>query len=256
MNSVLTFATALSLAALFPFCGGGLDRPSIDEVSSESVTYQTEDGVTISAGWFLPDGEAKPRVVILLHELDGSRAQWNELIPILRDKGYAVLAPDLRGHGDSGGELSNPLDALRDVSAALTWLKSRSDVDRAYIGIIGAGLGGDLAYVSTGVFPEVDVAVAITPKPYKPDDPLLTSISDFAAHDVFIMAGGERQWEDAVSLGVKVQNPDGRRYIDHSELEGVALMTIDDPIKDILDWLKTRFDSPVPRVWPAPTPSE
>ena len=79
---------------VLPFISDKLDRPSINEVTSESVSYQAQDGVRIGASWFFPPGETKPPAVILLHEENGSRAQWNDLIPILVKHKYAVLAPD------------------------------------------------------------------------------------------------------------------------------------------------------------------
>ena len=236
---------ALPAAVSLPFCGDQIDRRPIEDVSSDSVTYQAEDGVHISASWFLPDGVANPPVVILLHERGGSRQQWNELIPTLVDKDYAVLAPDLRGHGKSDPyELTNSLDALLDVAAALRWLGSRNDVDQSRIAVIGARFGADLAYVSSGAFPQVRAAIAMTPSVYNAADPLLTAIRGFAAHDVFLMAGGKRQWEEAVTLGVRIRDPGGRRYIDHPDLDGVALLALDDAIRDILDWLQKRLVAP------------
>jgi len=166
---------------------------------------------------------------------------------------YAVLAPDLRGFGESnkiirdGAEepyqLTNRQDALQDVDAALQWLKDRGEVDMERIGIVGARLGGDLAYVSTGGFP-IKTAVAITPSPYNENDPLLTSIRNFAAHDVCFLAGNRGLWQNAVTLAVRTQGAGGRRFVDHPELDGVALLQIDDPIKDILEWLKDHLLGP------------
>ncbi len=252
----VAFVAVLSFVTLLPFCGGGIDRPSIESVSSDSVSYQTADGVRIVAGWFLPPGKANPPVVILLHEENGTRAQWNGLIPILVDNGYAVLAPDLRGFGESNTvvrdgqeqpyEFTNRLEPLLDVDAAIEWLKKQSEIDLGYLAVIGSRLGADLAYVSTGAFPEVRRAVAITPSSFTPDDPLFKILPDFAAHDIFFMAGGRREWEAAASLGIRVQNIGGDRYEDHSDLDGVALLTIDKPVRDILDWLKRGIESPVP----------
>jgi dienelactone hydrolase len=249
-----TYVCALVLVVLIPFCGGGLDRPSLDEIeaSPETVTYQTEDGVRIAASWFLPPGVTNPPVVILLHEEGGSRAQWNDLIPILVDKGYAVLAPDLRGHGESttivrdGQEQLATFvreEALLDVVAALTWLQGRNDIDLNRTGVIGAGVGADLAYMSTGVFAPVRAAIALTPHPHTPEDPLYSIIRDFTAHDVFIMAGGRRQWEEAVTLGIRINFPEGRRYIETPDLEGVALLANDDVIKDTLEFFEERVRS-------------
>jgi dienelactone hydrolase len=262
MKSVVaTYFCALSFVLLLPFCGG-VDRPSTQDLSSDEVTYQTEDGVRIVAGWFLPEGVTTPPVVILLHERDGTRAQWDGPgVPgILVENGYAVLAPDLRGHGESNVvirdgreepyEFTNSLDAMLDVKAAIEWLKGRSDVDVSRIAVIGARMGGDMAYASTAAFPEVKTGIVISPDPYDPKslDPLYAAIPDFAPHDIFYMAGSRQAWEAASSIGVRTDHIGGDRYEDHSDLDGVALLTIDQPIKDILKWFETRLiATPAPR---------
>jgi len=255
----------LSFPSVLPLCNNGLDRPSITEVSGDSVTYQSRDGVRIGASWFYPQRVTNPPVVILLHERDGTRAQWNDLIPILIKDKYAVLAPDLRGYGESttvvrdGQEqpyqFGNPQAAVLDVDAALSWLQTRNDVDLSRIGIIGARFGADLAYLSTGGFPAVRAGIAMTPDPYAPDDPLYSLLPDFAAHDVFIMAGGRREWEEAVTLGVRVTFPKGRRYLETPDLDGVGLLANDQTIRDILDWLKTRVATPRPSPSAPPSPA-
>ena len=258
---VATYLCALSFVSILPFCGGGIDRPSIKDLGLGEVTYQADDGVRIVASWAVPEGVATPPVVMLLHERDGTRAQWDEsrLIGILVENGYAVLAPDLRGFGESNivvrdgreepYELTNSADTVLDVKAAIDWLKGQSEVDASRIGIVGSRLGADLAYTSTAAFPEVQAAVAISPDAFNPDDldPLF-AIPDFCAHHVFFMAGSRPAWEAAATLGVRVDHVGGDRYEDRSDLDGVALLTIDQPIKDILTWFETRV-----LATPAPT---
>jgi len=243
---------ALFFLSIWPFASDAVHRGSITEISADSVTYQTDDGVRIAASWFLPDAK-NPPVVILLHEKDGTRAQWAPLIPVLVDAGYAVLAPDLRGFGESTTivrdgqeetfEFANRPDALLDVSAALKWLKGQREVDSGRVGVIGARYGGDLAYVSTGLFPEVKAAVAIMTTRYTDQntDPLIGSIGDYVAHDVCFIAGGRTQWEDVVSLGIRTANPGGRRIIEHPDLDGVALLAVDEPIRNMLGWFDARL---------------
>jgi pimeloyl-ACP methyl ester carboxylesterase len=115
-------------------------------------------------------------------------------------------------------------------------------VDLSRIAVIGARLGGEMAYASTAAFPEVKTAVVISPGPYDPDnlDPLYAAIPDFAAHDIFYMAGSRQAWEAASTIGVRTDGLDGDRYEDHSDLDGVALLTIDQPIKDILKWFEEK----------------
>jgi len=256
----IVVAGSLALGVLFflsiwPFSSDAIqvERGSITGASSNSVTYQTDDGVRIAASWYLPKDSKSPPVVILLHEQDGTRAQWDPLVPVLVNAGYAVLAPDIRGFGESttairdGKEetvqFANHPDAILDVSAALKWLKGQREVDSGRVGVIGARLGGDLAYVATGLFPEVKAAVAITTTPYTNEnrDPLIGSIGDYVAHDVCFIAGGRKQWEDVVTLGVRTVHPGGRRILDHPDLDGVALLAVDEPIRHMLGWFDARL---------------
>ena len=80
-------------------------------------------------------------------------------------------------------------------------------------------------------------------------------IPDFGAHDVFIMAGCRKQWEEAVTLGVRVTFPKGRRYLDTPDLEGVGLLASDDVIRDILEFFKMRFANPQPSPSASPKPT-
>ena len=140
-------AVGLYFFSIWPFSSDEIHRGSITDLGPNSVTYQTEDGVRIVASWFVPRDAKSPPVVVLLHEQDGTRAQWDPLVPVLVNAGYAVLAPDLRGFGGSttivrdGQEepyqFANRPDALLDVEAALKWLKSQREVDSGRVGVIG-----------------------------------------------------------------------------------------------------------------------
>jgi dienelactone hydrolase len=254
---------ALALVLLIPVCGGdSVDRPPITDVSSNSVTYEAQDGVRIAASFFAPPGVPNPPVVILFHEEGGTRAQWDVLVPILVREGYAVLVPDIRGHGESTTATrdgqpqpyqfnGSSVEAMQDVAAALQWLKAQGGVDASRVGVIGSRFGAMLAYASTAVFPEVKGAVAITPPAYNPNnlDPLYQAIPDYDAHDVCFMAGSRRAWEDAATVGIRVDRVCGDRYEDRSDLDGVALLTIDKPITDIIESFRVNVlgGSPTPR---------
>lgn len=243
--SIIGLSAVLSLlVSLLGVCGGGDPEP----LAGEAVTYQATDGVRIAAKWFRPAGEQKPAVVILLHDLGGNGDQWKPLIPVLVDKGYAVLAPDLRGFGGSttvvrdGQEapyvLTNPDETILDVAAGLSWLLGRSDIDAGRIGLIGAGVGGNLAFVSTGIFRDVKTAIAISPLPDNEGSPLRPNdIPNFRPHDVFFIAGGRAAWIDAVSLAIHVAGAVGGGPYADETLQGVDLLTQGDVVDDTIDWL-------------------
>jgi dipeptidyl aminopeptidase/acylaminoacyl peptidase len=68
--------------------------------------------------------------------------------------GYAVLAFDYRGFGDSDGERGwiRPEWQLKDIISAVTYLDSREDVDSRRIGALGiGGTGGGNAIIAAAV---------------------------------------------------------------------------------------------------------
>jgi predicted acyl esterase len=121
------------------------------------VSIQMDDGVLIRASLLEPSGTAPTGGwpgVMMFHGLGGSHA---DLLPLAQSyvaKGYAVLAPDARGHGASGGFVS--LDGPREVADVRTefqWFAGLPDVSDTQIGAWGISLGGGAAWnsVAAGV---------------------------------------------------------------------------------------------------------
>lgn len=86
----------------------------------EDIDLTTGDGVLIKATYFksIKGKEAVP--VILIHGFKpGNRHDFDALAKTLQAKGHAVIAPDLRGHGDStftvGGGKKIDADKFRPV---------------------------------------------------------------------------------------------------------------------------------------------
>ena len=65
----------------------------------------TRDFVSLAADFYPGAEDDKTVPVLLLHGFKGSRKDFSVLAPYLAEQGYAVLAPDLRGHGDSTSRL-------------------------------------------------------------------------------------------------------------------------------------------------------
>ena len=119
--------------------------------SKQDLSIPTDDGVSIAATLYLPDGSPPPGgwpAIVFLHGLGGNREQMNALAEGYGFVGqdYAVLTLDARGHGQSGGLVS--IDGPReiaDVREAETWLAARPDVADAKIGVWGISYGGGAA---------------------------------------------------------------------------------------------------------------
>lgn len=144
MSRLWCFAAVTTV--LLPLVG----RPMI-AAPSRTVTFRTDDGVTI-AGTLYEGSKHPAPAVILLHMLTRSRDDWQPVADRLAEAGIHALAIDFRGHGASSrgplGSDGEP-DLARmvfDVQAARVFLLSRPDlVKPGQIGIAGASLGANVA---------------------------------------------------------------------------------------------------------------
>lgn len=173
-----------------------------------SVSFPANDGVEVSALFgTIKDGASLP-VVILLHDLGGSKSDWlnnTGTYVALLERGYAVLALDMRGHGDTPLpddrevlELIDLEQGFLDVHAALIWLQSQSMVNVSRIAVVGSGSGGNVAYVSLGTFPEqIKTGVSLSPGLWGASslEPLVTGagLEPFGPRSMLFMAGEQDQ---------------------------------------------------------------
>jgi dipeptidyl aminopeptidase/acylaminoacyl peptidase len=134
------------------------ENPSAYGLAYEDVSLATEDGLHLAA-WYVPS-RGGPALVVL-HGIHGNRANDLEFVGQLVQRGYSVLIPDLRAHGDSDGEVSTlGYREVRDVRAATDYLKGRPDVDPERIGIYGPSMGAAVAIMAAAEIPELKVVVA------------------------------------------------------------------------------------------------
>jgi hypothetical protein len=69
----------------------------------EEVSFAAADGAVLR-GWLFAPRTAAEKGVLLLHGVSDSRVGTLAYAPIFLSRGYAVLCPDARAHGRSGGE--------------------------------------------------------------------------------------------------------------------------------------------------------
>jgi dienelactone hydrolase len=152
-------------------------RPA-DDLETEKVSFVTQDNIVIHGGYTAAPrrGAVKAPIAILLHMYRHERSIFDPLVPHLHRAGFAVLAIDLRGHGESVGppemgladrvasrdpRLFQSMD--RDVEAAYLWLAGQPGVDLARFVLIGASVGCSVALDYAVSDRSVDAVICLTP---------------------------------------------------------------------------------------------
>ena len=136
VRRVLAIAVC-SAAALVGVSGSG----AISTARTD-VTLTASDGVKLRATLVEPTAPGTYPAILMLHGLAGKRQDILPLADQFAAAGYVVLAPDIRGHGESGGLLSvdGPRE-IQDVRELVDWLRARPEVNGG-IGGWGISLGG------------------------------------------------------------------------------------------------------------------
>ncbi len=140
------------------------------------VTMATQDNIVIVGSYTAPADNEKHPVVILLPMYKHDRSSYDPLLPALHRAGFAVLALDPRGHGESVGpaelgltrrvEQRDPklfAEMYRDVEAAYQWLAEQPNVDRTRFVLVGASVGCSVALDYASRDASVDGMVCLTP---------------------------------------------------------------------------------------------
>ena len=214
-----------------------------------AVSFSSIDSVEVSALFGTAQADELLPVVILLHDLGGNKSDWlndTDTYVALLERGYAVLAIDMRGHGQTplpdDRRVLELLDlelSFFDVHAALVWLQSQSKVDVSRIAVVGTGSGGNVAYVSSGRMPElIKTGVSLSPGLWGAAslEPLVigAGLEPFAPRSMLFMAGDQDQIqagdvilsyaEFARSLEAQTAEPKDVRVFPDSADHGFALL--------------------------------
>ncbi len=135
------------------------------------VDLKAADGATLKATYF---AAAKPGPgVLLLHQCNQQRKNWDELAGRLAGTGINVLTLDYRGYGESGGTSYKdlPQDEFAkivaekwpgDVDTAFKYLVSQPDVTRGIVGAGGASCGVNQSIQLARRHPEVKSLVLLS----------------------------------------------------------------------------------------------
>lgn len=118
----------------------------------------------LAAVFYLPKSASasKPAPgVIVAHGLGSKKENHLVYTEYLAEQGFASLAFDWRGHGESAGNLDD--HTLDDVGAAIAYLSRRPEVDKTRLAIRSTSMGAYMALHAAALDARLKAVVAIAP---------------------------------------------------------------------------------------------
>lgn len=167
-----------------------------EEVAGDAIfgvqeEIEAADGLQLIGTFYAPvEFEPPWPGVILLHMLWSDRTAWDEYALQLAGSGYAVFALDMRGHGETGGEIDWDLAAV-DLQQVWDNLAARPDIAPARMGIIGASIGANMALVGGANEPDARTVVLLSPGLSYAGVETKEAMVTFGERPVFIAASQE-----------------------------------------------------------------
>jgi len=132
-------------------------------MNSTTGTFTTHDGLSLFTSTWASDGDAR-RGLLLVHGLGEHLGRWEHVARFFADRGYAVAAFDLRGHGNSEGTrayVGSFNEYLDDVQGIVESGLVRTDLPWV---LYGHSLGGLICALYLGEDrPHPDAAILSAP---------------------------------------------------------------------------------------------
>lgn len=143
--------------------------PVSEFVEPELIRYRTFDGRLIPAWFYKPPvgggnpAGRPPPVIVYPHGGPESqyRPTFNSLFQYFLSRGYAVLAPNVRGstgYGTAYMNLDNTIrrmDAVADLAHAALWLRDQRQGDPKRLAVYGGSYGGFMVLAQLTHYPEL-----------------------------------------------------------------------------------------------------
>jgi pimeloyl-ACP methyl ester carboxylesterase len=117
--------------------------------------------ITLGELTFAVQDEGEGPAVLLLHGFPDSHVLWRNQVPALIDAGYRVIAPDLRGFGDSSKPIGVDEYGILSIAGDVVGILDSLGVERAHV--VGHDWGAALAWAIAAFIPDrVDHLVALS----------------------------------------------------------------------------------------------
>jgi len=129
----------------------------------EDVSVEAAEGATLQA-WYIRPPNFNGDAVVLLHGITDNREGMTGFARLFLDHGYAVLMPDARAHGQSGGEIATyGLRESEDLHRWVSWLYTRDLAPSQCVYGVGESYGAALLLQALPAEPRFCAVVVESP---------------------------------------------------------------------------------------------
>ncbi len=157
--------------------------PPASFVKPQLIHYKTFDGREIPAWYYRPQnatgivfrsgpntiGDLRPVIVSVHGGPEGQeRSTFSPIYQYFLSRGYAILAPNVRGSTGYGktythlDDVRKREDSVKDLAAAVDWLKTEGGADPRRIAIMGGSYGGYMTLAAITLYPDLWAAAVDT----------------------------------------------------------------------------------------------
>jgi alpha-beta hydrolase superfamily lysophospholipase len=225
--------------------------------------FRTSDGITIAADLHLPrdasarNGGGAP-LVVLAHQLGRDRRSWDPLVSKLSEAGFAAVAFDHRGFGESTVEVASPaeLSDLQkesmhlDLVELIPAVSSRPDVDGSRVAVVGSGLSVTPAVRCAMQHSTVRALVLLTGNIQAEEEQFLVEHPELPV--LLVAASGDAQGSYLMERYGSHMTGEHQRYFeigpideaDPADWRGTDGLTEETGLADLVVWFLERSFSP------------
>ena len=231
------------------------EKPADVPVRMLSVEIPGKGGLRFAGDWYPPPDSEEGRfpAVVLLHGSGETRGVWDTFIrKKLAGNMVGVLNLDLTsGKEESSGGAATPsetdpdrMDALLELfEATFAWLEARGTIDPYLIGVVGTGLGADLAFLASGKYENVRAAVVVSGTLANVRG-VAERAQDFQPHSILFLAtrGDESSTASIAGLERQTGYPRQTRVFEGSSSRGSEVLAEIPEASDlVVEWLDKRL---------------
>jgi dienelactone hydrolase len=175
----------------------------------EAVSVESA-GELLPGDLFVPDhrGDDRFPAIVLCHATGTRRPTDFQMSQWFCDRGYAVLTFDWRGCvGEPSPRGLFPAKIAEDLSAGVTYVRRRPDVDADKLGLLGRGLGGGFAVLAAAADSRIAATVC------------LSGFGDFSRRTALVL--GIEEWEKIRADVLADPATNGSKAVNAAHLLGV-----------------------------------